>query len=98
MSTLHTVNKSPFAHQALASCLRACQTGDAILLLEDGVIGALPHSLILQESARDIDIYALEADLLARGLLSRISPNIQVISYDDFVALACTHKNSISWY
>ena len=41
MGPLHTVNKSPYSSTALASCL-AHLTGDAaILLIEDGVYGAL---------------------------------------------------------
>ncbi len=41
MSTLHTVNKSPFATQALLSCLNHAKAGDAVLLIEDGVYGGL---------------------------------------------------------
>ena len=36
MSTLHTVNKSPFATQALLSCLNHAKAGDAILLERGG--------------------------------------------------------------
>ena len=41
MSTLHTVNKSPFGNGTLLSCLNHCKPGDAVLLIEDGVYGAL---------------------------------------------------------
>ncbi|VAW78495.1 hypothetical protein MNBD_GAMMA15-577 [hydrothermal vent metagenome] len=34
---LHTVNKSPFSHSSLESCLRFVGEGDVILLLVDGV-------------------------------------------------------------
>ncbi len=43
-STLHTVNKSPFSSEALASCLRVVWPGDAILLMEDGVYCAVDAS------------------------------------------------------
>ena len=41
MSTLHTVNKSPFATQALVSCLNHAKAGDTVLMIEDGVYGGL---------------------------------------------------------
>ena len=40
MSTLHTVNKSPFANQSLLSCIAHAKAGDAVLMIEDGVYGA----------------------------------------------------------
>jgi tRNA 2-thiouridine synthesizing protein B len=40
MSTLHTVNKSPFERNALCSCFGHLTAGDAVLMIEDGVIGA----------------------------------------------------------
>ena len=40
MSTLHTVNKSPFERNALKSCLGHLTAGDAVLMIEDGVVGA----------------------------------------------------------
>ena len=39
MSTLHTVNKSPYERNALKSCLDHVTAGDRILLIEDGVLG-----------------------------------------------------------
>ena len=39
MSTLHTVNKSPFSTQTLLSCLNHAKDGDAVLMIEDGVYG-----------------------------------------------------------
>ena len=38
---LHTVNKSPFATNSLQTCLGLARSGSAILLIEDGVYGAL---------------------------------------------------------
>ena len=40
MSTLHTVNKSPFERNSLRTCLGHLTVGDAVLMIEDGVIGA----------------------------------------------------------
>ena len=38
---LHTVNKSPFERDALGSCLRHAKKGSEVLLIEDGVYGAI---------------------------------------------------------
>jgi tRNA 2-thiouridine synthesizing protein B len=37
---LHTVNKSPFEHSALDTCLRYAREGASVLLIEDGVYAA----------------------------------------------------------
>ncbi|MDO8270713.1 MAG: sulfurtransferase complex subunit TusB [Gammaproteobacteria bacterium] len=55
LSTLHTVNKSAYGSDALASCLRVARSGDAILLLEDGVYNAVDASALVGAGlARDI--------------------------------------------
>ncbi|UZJ45513.1 sulfurtransferase complex subunit TusB [Marinimicrobium sp. C6131] len=102
MSTLHTVNKSPFEHRTLRACIDVCQPGDAVLLLEDGVYGALPASpeasALTTLQARKIEVYALEADLRARGLIDRIAVGVSVADYATFVALSVAHNTIQSWY
>ena len=96
---LHTVNKSPFSHSSLKQCLSRIQSGDSILLLEDGVYGALishPYAVLMNPSSQ---YYALQGDLDARGLtgpqlLSHVTP----IDYDEFVALSVQHTAVQSWY
>ena len=41
MTMLHIVNKSPFERNTLDTCLKHAKAGSAILLIEDGVYGAL---------------------------------------------------------
>ena len=41
MATLHTVNKSPFERNSLEGCIRLAAKGSAVLLIEDGVYGAM---------------------------------------------------------
>ena len=43
---LHTVNKSPFTNNSLESCLDCVADGAAVLLIEDGVYGALTGSTV----------------------------------------------------
>ncbi len=103
MSTLHTVNKSPFAQQTLTSCINICRAGDALLLIEDGVYGALPSSptaeaLKALADEGNVHLFALEPDLQARGLNDRISDWITVVDYSGFVQLSTEHQTVQSWY
>lgn len=102
MSTLHTINKSPFSHTTLASCLQVCGKDDGILLLEDGVFGALANSPCAEELtaiiAMGVKVYALKGDVDARGLQEKIPSSIQITDYNGFVQLSIEHKCVQSWY
>ena len=90
---LHTVNKSPFQNSALENCLRLAREGDVILLLEDGVyataMGTIKSSLIEQAVRRHV-VYAIEADLKARGL-DKLIKEVRIAGYGDFVDLVEKH-------
>jgi tRNA 2-thiouridine synthesizing protein B len=102
MSTLHTINKSPFSHATLSSCLQVCGKQDGILLLEDGVFGALPSSPCAEELTAiiktGVKVYALKGDVNARGLQEKIPTSIQLTDYNGFVHLSIKHKCIQSWY
>ena len=89
---LHTVNKSPFEKNSLDTCLRLAQAGSHILLIEDGVYGALvgtSWAKKVRASMNDKKLYALDADLKARGLAdANLIDGIEVVDYDKFVELA----------
>lgn len=99
---LHTVNKSPFQQTTLASCLRLMVPGDVLLLIEDGVYGATPghpqEAVLNGLAARNIRVYALENDILARGLTGRMLSAVFLATYDEFVSLSVTAHNVHSWY
>ncbi len=101
MSALHTVNKSPFERNTLASCLRLAAKGSAVLLFEDGVIGAMKntkHSDTVANAMSDISFYVLGPDIKARGLNdSNVIDGIKVIDYDGFVDLTTEHHTVQSW-
>ncbi len=102
MSTLHTVNKSPFDQRTLSACIAVCQPGDALLLIENGVYGSLPASpeaeALRALCERQVKVYALKADLQARGLIDRVADGITVVEYEEFVTLTVAHKTIQSWY
>ncbi len=90
---LYTVNKSPFSTNSLQSALRIAPVSAPILLYEDGVYAAVPatrSSEAVKEALANHPIYALGADLEARGLMA-VLDGIQVIDYDGFVELVEQH-------
>jgi len=104
---LHTVNKSAFDHSALGDCLRVAAQNDAVLLIENGVYGALNSSQsetdysqrIKQLSASGTRFYVLRADCEARGLDdSALLPAFQTTDDAGFVALAAEASAIQSWY
>lgn len=102
MSTLHTINKSSFSYNTLASCIRVCAKDDGILLLEDGVFGAIKGAPCAEELQRlistGIKVYALSDDIKARGLSEKLQDNIALTDYNGFVQLSITHRSVQSWY
>ena len=101
MSTLHTVNKSPFERDSLSACIRLFTKGCAVLLIEDGIFGAMAgteHSDMVSGAMKDATFYVLGPDLAARGMSEdRIIDGIQVVDYSGFVDLTTKHDTCQSW-
>lgn len=90
---LHTVNKSPFQNSALENCLRVARAGDVILLLEDGVYAAAAgtaKSSLIEQALKRHTVYAIDADLTARGI-GKLIQEVHRASYGDFVDLVEQH-------
>ena len=90
---LYTVNKSPLMFGNLKSVLRLAPGGEPILLYEDGVYAAAQGTAsenLIQQVLNQHPVYALQADLQARGLASLVD-GIQVIDYEGFVELVEQH-------
>ena len=90
---LYTVNKSPLMFGNLKSVLGIAPADDPILLYEDGVYAAARGTAseeLVRQALEDHPVYALDADLEARGLTALID-GIQVIDYDGFVELVEQH-------
>jgi tRNA 2-thiouridine synthesizing protein B len=101
MSKLHTVNKSPFDRTTLESCLRLVTKGDAVLLLEDGVYGAMAgtaKSAMVEKAMNDVSVYVLGPDLKARGVdEGRLIAGVKVVGYDGFVDLTTDNDAVSAW-
>ena len=98
---LHTVNKSPFEKNSLETCLRLSDKDSIVLLIEDGVYGALKGTKFeatVKESLNTIKMYVLGTDLMARGLdKNSLINNIEIIDYQDFVKLAVENERIQNW-
>lgn len=98
---LHTVNKSPFEKDSLASCLRLAREGSDILLIEDGVYAALAGTRF-EEQVREAlgrhSVFVLQADIEARGIGPHdLIPGIATVDYHGFVDLAAANDCVQSW-
>jgi tRNA 2-thiouridine synthesizing protein B len=97
---LHTVNKSPFDRNSLDACLNHAQAGSAILLIEDGIYGALDgttFSAKVKEVMKNTPVYALAPDVEARGMTGRLMAGVQLVDYGGFVDLVTQHNTVQSW-
>ena len=101
MSILHTVNKSPFEKNTLESCLNHAREGDAVLLIEDGVYGAVNDTKVaesIKAKNGDVRFYVLGPDLDARGIANGgLIEDIKIVQYDGFVDLVAEHDVTQSW-
>ena len=97
---LHTVNKSPFDHNAFETCLKYAKQGSAVLLIEDGVYAAAKGTAAskqLQDAMKTVPIYALKPDIEARGMQGRVLDGVKLVDYGGFVDLVAEHNTVQSW-
>jgi tRNA 2-thiouridine synthesizing protein B len=101
MSTLHTVNKSPFERSAFVSALNHLRPGDALLMMEDGVVGVRKGSAfagLLESAAKSCSVYVLGPDLAARGMgETDMIAGAKLVDYGGFVDLVATHDRTQAW-
>ncbi len=97
---LHTVNKSPFEHSTLETCLKFARQGSAVLLIEDGVYAAARGTAVsnrMQEALKSVSICALKPDVEARGMQNRVMDGVRLVDYGGFVDLVVEHNTVQSW-
>ncbi|AFP85738.1 sulfur relay protein TusB/DsrH [secondary endosymbiont of Heteropsylla cubana] len=94
---LYTLIHSPYACD-FEALLRIARLGDDLLMVSDGVIAALVgSSAVCLLTASPLMLYALESDVVARGLIKRCASNIKIINYNDFVCLTEKQPQQIMW-
>ncbi len=82
---------------ALSDCLRIASAKDSIVLIENGVLGALSSSPCSQQ-LHAVKVYALMEDCQARGIDTQLIPEVVCIDYAEFVALCTRHQHVQSWF
>ncbi len=90
---LHTINKSPFETSDLENCMRFLDKNDVVLLFEDGVYAAASstaRSALVEEIMKSNTVYALQADLKARGI-DKLIVGVEMADYERFVDLVEAH-------
>lgn len=97
---LHVVNKSPFERSSLESCLKHARPGSAVILIEDGIYGALKGTAFsprLQQAMQNIKVYALQQDVEMRGMQGRVLDGVTLVDYAGFVDLVTEYPRVQSW-
>lgn len=101
MSILHTVNKSPFDRNSLEACIRLAAKGGSVLLIEDGVYGAMKgtsKSDMVTNAMKDLTFYVLGPDLKARGVdEGKLIDGVKVVDYSGFVNLTVENDKAQAW-
>lgn len=101
MSTLHTVNKSPFEKNSLEACVRLAAKGSAVLMYEDGVYGAMKGTVVadtVKNAIKNMSFYVMGPDLKARGIdAAKLIDGIKVVDYSDFVKLSVENDKVQAW-
>ena len=97
---LHIVNKSHTQTNSLQSCLRLAKAGQALLLIEDAIYAATSgaaESSGLCDALGQLKVYALQADIDARGMTGKIVDGVTAVDYAGFVDLVAENPTNQSW-
>lgn len=100
MSTLHTVNKSPFEKSSMDTCLGYAKEGSSVLLYEDGIYGAIKGTSIADKvtAKGGVNFYVLGPDLKARGVAEdKVIDGIEIVDYPKFVELSVENDKVLAW-
>lgn len=94
---LHVLNRSPATSRVYQQALAAMSPDDRLLLVEDGVQGALPQQ-VRYFAELEGRLFALKEDLAARGMLGHCAGEVQVVDVDGFVLLTEEAERTVSWF
>ena len=97
MSMLHLVNKSPYDGSSLNTATSIMKDGDVLLLIEDGVYGAVKAGKAAS-MLEGCSVSVLGPDLAARGIgEDKLADGVNVIDYAGFVDLVEANDKVQSW-
>lgn len=73
--------------------------GDALILIGDGVYAALKNTTACARLlGTGVELYVLESDASAAGILQRLDKQATVSSFDGFAALSERFTKQQAWY
>lgn len=94
---LHTLNAAP-SSAAFKDCLKVVHSGDAVVLMGDGVYAALEGTQAYRElRSRGVELYLLSADALLAGV-TQPAQDVGSIAVDGLVALTERFPRQLAWY
>jgi tRNA 2-thiouridine synthesizing protein B len=94
---LHLVNKSPYESNNLSTASSIMKGGDELLLIEDGVYGAVKAGKA-SAMLEGCTVSVMGPDLAARGISEdKLADGINVIDYNGFVELVEKNDKVQSW-
>lgn len=100
MTSLFTINRSWHNSTWLFESLAFASRGDAILLIEDAVLGIgspiTLASFITKCKMQGVQVYALEDDTRLRGVKNQM-PDVSLVDYAGFVALITQFDKQVAW-
>ncbi len=92
MGVLHLVNST----EGLGRCRDRLGPGDAVILLEAGVYGAMAAAD--KPDGADVERFVLREHLSQRGIATnRVLPAFIIIDFEGFVGLTTRHTTSVTW-
>lgn len=96
---LHTVNKSSFERNSLKAAVAMIDDTSVILLMEDGVISGTncANADLITDLVSSGRVYALQGDVEARGISSKMVEGIKLVDYTGFVELVVEHGTPVAW-
>ena len=100
MKTLFTISRSWHDSVWLYEYLAFASSGDAILLIEDAVLGCHSEvalaSFVAKCSALEIELFALDEDIRLRGIEVKYS-GIKRVDYPGFAKLVTLFDKQVAW-
>jgi tRNA 2-thiouridine synthesizing protein B len=97
MAMLHLVNKSPYDTCSLNTAATIMKDGDRLLLIEDGVYGAIKTGKAAG-LLKGMNVSVLGPDLAARGIPEdKLIDGVSIVDYSGFVDLVEANDQVQSW-
>ncbi|MEL0167440.1 MAG: sulfurtransferase complex subunit TusB [Pseudomonadaceae bacterium] len=98
---LHLLRHAPQDDTHFASSLRVIGAQQGLMLIEDAVYALLPHTSAfnaMQLLPASVRLFALESDVLARGLaIDDLPARVKLVDYPAMVELCMQYDKVMSW-